>query len=218
MNTIERVIAQTDWITIVILFSLLFLVIAKGLFYNRFMSFMVLPFNSKYIFVYNKKNKLFNWFHIFMTLFSVVNLSLFLYFAYQIIYTTTPKSEPLVYFTILGIALIFILLKILLQLGNGFIFNSNRNISEFIFKKLSYFNYSGLLLFAANIFLCFVAKDSKPVFFISITLILLINVIGWVTVVKNHQKYLAANIFYFILYLCTLEIAPYLIIASYLKD
>lgn len=218
MNTIERVIAQTDWITIVVFVSVLFLVIAKGLFYNRFMSFMVLPFNSKYIFVYNKKNKLFNWFHIFMTLFSVINLSLFLYFAYQIFYITVPKSDPLVYSIILGITLIFVLLKILLQLGNGFIFNSNRNISEFIFKKLSYFNYSGLLMFASNIFLCFVAKGSKTVFFISIFLILLMNVIGWVTVVKNHQKYLAANFFYFILYLCALEIAPYLIIGSYLKD
>ena len=35
---------------------------------------------------------------------------------------------------------------------------------------------------------------------------------------KNYQKILIPNIFYFILYLCALEIAPLVVIGSYLKD
>ena len=103
-------------------------------------------------------------------------------------------------------------------MGNGFIFNSNRTISELIFKKLSYLNYSGLVMFAANVILCYVAKDSAVVVYIAFALILLINAIGWVTLLKNHQNFLAGNFFYFILYLCALEIAPFVILGSYLND
>jgi hypothetical protein len=101
-------------------------------------------------------------------------------------------------------------------MGNGFVFNNGKVISEFIFKKLSYFNYSALVAFLANIILTYVFKDSKAVVFTSLFLIVLINAIGWFTIIKNHQKYLTSHFFYFILYLCALEIAPFVIILNYL--
>jgi hypothetical protein len=110
------------------------------------------------------------------------------------------------------------LVKVALQLGNGFIFNANKTISELIFKKLSYLNYSALIMFVANTLLCYVFKESEVVVYTASFLILLINAIGWVTLLRNHQNFLAANFFYFILYLCALEIAPFVIIGSYLND
>ena len=171
--------------------------------------------------MYNKKEKLLNWFHIFFTVFQIINFSLFIYLALQIVFKESliiREFGGLVYPIILGGLLFFILAKVSLQLGNGFIFNSNRTISELIFKKLSYLNYSALIMFASNIILCYVLKDSLIVVYVSFFLILLINTIGWVTLLRNHQNFLAANFFYFILYLCALEIAPFIIIGSYLND
>jgi len=167
--------------------------------------------------MYNKKDKLLNWFHIFFTVFQLLNFSLFLYYAQYIILRTGTTPYPHMYIIILGLWMLFLLTKIFLQLGNGFVFNNNRNISEFIFKKLSYLNYSGLIMFLANVILTYVIKDSQTVLFISIFLIILINAVGWFTILKNHQKYIATHFFYFILYLCALEIAPFVIIANYLK-
>lgn len=218
MEPIQRTLDSIDWITAILFSSLIFIVIVKSMFYNRFIDFIVLPFNNKYIFIYNKKDKLLNWFQIFITIFQVCNFSLFIYLAIKIFSQSDYSLSISLYFIILGLLVLFMLVKILLQLGNGFIFNSNKVISEFIFKKLTYLNYSSILMFMANVMLCYVFKDSKNVVYLSIFLILLVNVIGWATALRNHQKFLQTNFFYFILYLCTLEIAPFVIIGSYLKN
>ena len=119
---------------------------------------------------------------------------------------------------LLGSILIFTILKMFLQWSNGFIFGSNRIISDIIFRKISYFNYSAIIMFVANIILTYILKDSKPVVYLTIFMIILINAIGWISVLKNHQNLIKSNFFYFILYLCALEIAPFVIVGSYLKQ
>ncbi len=217
MEPILRTTNSMDWITIIIFSSVLCVVIAKSIFYMRFTNFIILPFNNKYIFMYNKKDKLLNWFHIFFTIFQVLNFALFIYLAKAILFESSNDNYPMIYLLILGLLLLFILLKVILQLGNGFVFNTNKTISEFVFKKLSYLNYSGMVMFLSNVVLVYVLKDSEAVVYVTIFLILLINGIGWVTVVRNHQKFIANNFFYFILYLCALEISPFVIIGSLLK-
>ena len=69
MEPVLREIGREDWITLIIFSSVIFLVLAKSLFYGRFLNFIILPFNNKYIFLYNKKDRLMNWFHIFFTAF-----------------------------------------------------------------------------------------------------------------------------------------------------
>jgi len=168
--------------------------------------------------MYNKKDTLLNWFNIFFTIFQLLNFSLFLYLARNILFEPENSSYPFIYIIILGLLLVFLLTKIFLQLGNGFVFNNSKIISEFIFKKISYLNYSSIVMFLANVVLAYVLKESRTVIFVSIFLILFINAIGWFTIVKNHQKFIAGHFFYFILYLCALEIAPLVIIVGYLKD
>lgn len=219
MEPILRQIENIDWVTILLFGSLLLIVVAKSTFYNRFLNFIILPFNNKYIFLYNKKDKLINWFHIFFTAFLIINLSIFLYISWQVLISSkeTPDLNIYVYPAILGAVILFLILKVFLQLANGFIFSSNKVISELVFKKLSYLNYSGIIMFLANVTLSYVMKDSKAIVFITFFLILSINTIGWITLLRNHQKYLANNFLYFILYLCALEIAPWVILGSYLN-
>ncbi|MBT8179175.1 MAG: DUF4271 domain-containing protein, partial [Eudoraea sp.] len=85
MEPVYRTIISNDWVTLVILISLVLLVIAKILFASRFMTFIILPFNSKYIFMYNKKDRLIHGFHLFMTAFQILNFSLYLYWILNIL-------------------------------------------------------------------------------------------------------------------------------------
>ena len=218
MEPVQRVIHNIDWITAIIFSSILFMVIAKNLFYNKFLNFIILPFNNKYIFMYNKKDKLLNWFNIFFTIFQLLNFSLFIYLASNILSNSESDKYPVFFSIILGFLFLFLIGKILLQMGGGFVFNNNKIISEFIFKKLSYLNYSSIIMLAANIIIAYLLKDSKIIVFVSIFLIVVVNVIGWITIIKNYQKVISSYFFYFILYLCALEIAPIVIIANYLKD
>ncbi len=218
MEPILKTATHFDWITITIFSSLIFLVIAKNFFYNRFVNFIILPFNNKYLFMYNKKDKLLNWFHIFFTVFQLLNFALFLYLTQPILLPDIPDNLNFLYLIIFAVLLLVLALKIALQLGNGFIFGINKVIGDFIFKKLSYLNYSSIVAFIANVLLTFIFIDSKITIYTALMLILFINGIGWLTILRNYQKFIAGNFFYFILYLCALEIAPFVIIGSYLKD
>ena len=217
MEPILRTAGTADWMTLVLICSLVFLVLAKRLFYARFMNFIILPFNNKYIFMYNKKEKLVSWFHIFFSIFQTLNFALFVYLARQVLIAQPNDEYPFMFPIILGCIVGFLLVKMALQLSNGFIFGSSRTIGELIFKKLSYLNYSGLVMFIANLLMVYVVKNSIVIVYASILIILLINIIGWATVLRNHQKFITNYFFYFILYLCALEISPFIIIGSYLK-
>ena len=168
--------------------------------------------------MYNKKDKLINWFNIFFTIFQLLNFSLFIYYASNILSNSGSELYFLVFSMIFGFLFLFLFGNLLLQLWSGFIFNNNKIISEFIFKKLSYLNFSSIIMLAANIILTYVIIDSKIVVFVSIFLVVVVNIIGWITIIKNYQKLISGYFFYFILYLCALEIAPFVIIANYLKD
>ncbi len=217
MEPVYKTMTSADWITMILFSSIVFLVIAKSLFYQRFMNFIILPFNNKYIFMYNKKDKLLNGFQVFFTFFQLLNSALFLYLAQHILWPLETGDYPLLYVIILGMIMAFLFIKVFLQLSNGFVFNNSRTISELIFKKLSYFNYSALVMFLANVLLTYLFKGSKAVVIAGFLIVILINVMGWFAVLKNHQKFITSHFFYFILYLCALEIAPFVIIANYLK-
>ncbi|UWX54698.1 DUF4271 domain-containing protein [Maribacter litopenaei] len=92
MEPINRITENLDWITLVLFGSLLLIVIAKKIFYTRFLNFIILPFNNKYIIMYNKKEKLFNWFHILLTVFQIINISLFAFLAWKAY--LSPRNHP----------------------------------------------------------------------------------------------------------------------------
>ena len=218
MEIIYRNIDSLDWITLIIFISLIVLALSKYLFKGMFTNFIILPFNNKYLTLYNKKGKLFNWFHILLTFFQLINFSLFAFLAKHIISSQSIAVYPIIFFAVLGILIMYLLTKIGVQIANGFVFNANEVVTEIIFNKISYFNYSSCIAFIANIILAYILKDSKPVVYISIFCIFLVNGIGLVNTLRNHQKLISINLFYFILYLCALEIAPLVLIGSYLND
>jgi len=217
MEPIARTFGQTDWITITLMVSLLFPLIAKSIYYPRFFSFIILPFNNKYITLYTKKEKRFSRFHFLLSLFQIINTTLFIYFIWRAYLQPVQVKNPLIFPLLLAAVFSFLSAKTMIQLFNGFIFNSYDIFNELIFKKLTYLNYSGIILFIANVFLTYVFVDSKIVIIVASVLFLSINIIGWITVLRNYQKFISTYFFYFILYLCGLEIAPLVIMGSFLK-
>lgn len=217
MEVVERHIISNDWITALLLLGLVCLVFSKGLYYNRFVNFIILPFNNKYIFLYSKKGRLLNPFHLSMSFFQILNLTLFGYLGALAFYGEERWGTSFVFPALLGGLLAFTLLKVGIQLLGGYIFQAEKLVASLIFKKLSYLNYSALVLFVANLLLTFLLPMSKPVVYVSFFLLLLVNGIGWIAILKIHQKYIASHFFYFILYLCALEIAPFLIISGLIK-
>ena len=217
MNPIERSIESLDWMTIALVLSLLILSLSKYLFQVKFLNFLVLPFNNKYIVLSNKKGRLFHWFHIFITLFQFINLALFIFLAKKLWGLASSENSVQSFLVILGFIILFQLVKIVVQWFKGYAFDTTEIITDLIYEKITYFNYSSLVMFISNVILIYVLKDSKIVIYVALGLILSINAIGLIKLLKDHQKVIVYYLFYFILYLCALEIAPLVVIGSYLK-
>ncbi|MEC8830821.1 MAG: DUF4271 domain-containing protein [Bacteroidota bacterium] len=217
MEPIEKTINSLDWMTLALFTSLVVLAIGKYLYHKKFLNFIILPFNDKYILLHNKKGQFSHWFHLLLTLFQLINFALFIYLT-LLTFDVIPDQKPVTtYFVTLGILGLFELLKFILQMFTGFVFNNLNLIGGLIFSKVSYLNYSSIFIALANILLIYIATNSKTIIYASFVVILLINGIGAAKLVKNHQKALFPYFMYFILYLCTLEIAPLVLIGSYLK-
>ncbi|WP_318343608.1 DUF4271 domain-containing protein [Flagellimonas baculiformis] len=217
MNPIDKVATSLDWMTIVLFVSLVVMALGKYLYHARFLNFIILPFNDKYVLLHNKNGQLLNWFHILLTLFQIVNLSLFAFFVLRAFDISLGEDPLWVFFMVLGGLALFQLVKLGLQSFTGFVFNAQELIVGLIFSKTSYLNYSSIVLFIANVILTYILKDSKTVIYSAFILILLINGIGAIKLLKNYQKAMFPYFMYFILYLCALEIAPLVLIGSYLK-
>ncbi|MDG1571762.1 DUF4271 domain-containing protein [Robiginitalea sp. M366] len=213
MEAIQRQMVTADWMSLIVLLSLLCLVFAKALSYNRFLNFLILPFNNKYLILNNKKGKLHSGFHISMSLFQLMNLSLFGYFAILALVPAASRWDGLfVFWMVLGGLLAFTLVKAGIQLLGGYLFEAQTAVSFLIFQKWSYFNYSSLCLFLANLLLIYLWPQAKALLFAGFILMLVVNIIGAINILKMHQMFVSTRFFYFILYLCALEIAPLLII------
>jgi hypothetical protein len=217
MEPIEKTIVSLDWMTITLFTSLVVLALGKYLFHKKFLNFIILPFNDKYILLHNKKGQFSHWFHLLLTLFQLVNFSLFIFHVLNTFDLFPLKGTVINYVLIFGFLALFELIKFLLQIFTGFVFNNIGFVGSLIFSKISYLNYSSIIICIANILLIYITPDSKTTIYVALSLIFLINGIGFTKLLKNHQKALFPYFMYFILYLCTLEIAPLVIIGSYLK-
>ncbi len=217
MDPIEKTITSLDWMTITLFIGMVVLALGKYLYHKKFLNFIILPFNDKYILLHNKKGQFSHWFHLLLTLFQLINLSLFIFLAMQAFEVIPNEKSVISYSIILGFLALFELTKFLLQMFTGFVFDNMNLIGGLIFSKVSYLNYSSILISITNILLIYITTGSKTTIYVAIALIALINGIGVAKLLKNHQKALFPYFLYFILYLCTLEIAPLVLIGSYLK-
>lgn len=202
---------STEWYTILIVISLLVLAIAKYVYSSRFNDFLLVIGNSKYLKIYSRDQKFIDHFDSLLYINLIISLSLFGFISYNTIVDTITLNLVLYTKIVVGIGAL-ILIKILLERLIGSLFEIDNLIDTYIFQKTNYKNYIGLVLLPVNIILCFAIPPSAQLIYIIIGFIFLINFIGFITSFLTNQKLIINNLFYFILYLCTLEIAPYIIL------
>ena len=202
-----------DWTIGLMFLSLVLMSLSKIVYPQRHLSFSNLISHNKFVFVYNKKQAFIHPFQWFWGLFAVINCSLFLFF-FVPIFLENSSVINFNYLTCFSLVSGFVVIKAILQNIHGWLFGNKKLLNEIVFKKNSFFNYGSMVLFTANILYTFIPFNAKLLFYSSLFLFVSITLIGWILILRNYQKYILHNVFYFILYLCALEIAPFLIIAS----
>ena len=206
-----RDVTTYELFTVLMVIGLILIAIAKMISPKRFDDFIIVLGNSKYLKIYVKEQKFFDKFDAFLFINLVISASIFGFFIYDFTIENTEPSTGLMFKLAVGIG-VFILIKVLFERLLASLFEIDKLIDEYLFQKITYKNYLGVLLLPINALLLFTFNPTLNILYSIIILLLIVNIIGVITTFKAHQSLLKQNLFYFILYLCTLEIAPYIIL------
>jgi uncharacterized protein DUF4271 len=212
-----REIISNDWFTLLIVLSLCVLALAKYAYSSRFNDFLWVVGNSIYLKIYSREQKFIDWFDALLFFNLILSISLFSFLSYNTLVTAVDFEILLFLKILLGVGAL-ILIKVLLERLIGSLFEIDTLIDSYIYQKTSYKNYIGLVLLPINMLLIFTLQPKPSIIYVILGLLFVINLIGFITSFKTHQKLIINNFFYFILYLCALEIAPYIILYKLFID
>ena len=199
---------SNDILTSLILFSILLILILKKIdseiFYNN------LQLHKKKLLgkLYNNDFISFRFVNIIYLFVFLINLSILL-----TIFSNGEFNLKIFQNNFYHIGL-FIFLKYLLEKFIGWLFKFNRICNNYLNAKLFYFNTLGTLVLFLNILSVFSESFNQELVYVSLTIILLYLIISHFTIFFSFKNLIYKNWFYFILYLCTLEIIPYYYIIS----
>lgn len=203
-----RVIENKDWATILFVISFATIAITKFAFENRFADFAKLIYSDKYTTVYKDSSNLKSGFTIALFFVQIISLAFFIQLSLSF-FGYASKTDWIVYIQIITLLFFFVLSKFLIEKIIATAFNIEEFIEQFNLQKVTFRTYICLIILPTNIILFYNDTISKYFILFIISIVLVINIITYLVSIKNHQNIIFSKLFYFILYLCALEIAPY---------
>ena len=208
INFHERIIENKDWATILFVFSFATIALIKTAFQNRFSDFIKLMVTDKYIKIYKDTSQLMSWFTIILFFVQLLSLAFFIQLTLSY-FGLVSKTDWLFYIRITTLLGAFIVSKYLIEKIISVTFNIEDFTEQFNLKKVSYRTFIGLVLLPINFVLFY--NSNIPIYGIYgiLVTILSINIVTYLNSLKIYQSLILGKLFYFILYLCALEIAPY---------
>ncbi|WCM43393.1 DUF4271 domain-containing protein [Flavobacterium sp. CBA20B-1] len=210
IDFLQRNISSIDWVTVLVVAAFAAIVITRITFPNRFSDFAKLAFSNKYLSTYRDSNNMKSGFTISMFFVQMVSLSLFVHYIISLTGLSELSYFP-TYLRILSILLFFVLVKYFIEKIIAVCFNMEEFAEQYNLVKVSYRSYLGLLLLPVVAILFYNRFSFDYFIWIVSGVFVLFNAILFLLLLKNYQKVFSQFLFYFILYLCTFEIAPYII-------
>ena len=205
-----REIISNDGYVYCSVLSLLILLIVKTLHNKRLTDFMGFLGNSNYLKIYIKEHSFFDVFDSLLFINFGVNTVAFYWIVAQCFFNAGHMTW-ITFFGLLGLISIAVLAKIGLQLLIGYAFDLRTIFNVLSFQQISSFNFVGILLLPVNAILVFGTNLDPKLIQLTTILMVLILLMGLTKTIQSNLSTITSNIFYFILYICTLEIAPYLV-------
>ena len=203
-----RILEPKDWATYLFVFSFVLIAITKTAFETRFSEFLRILVSDKYIKVYKDTSHLMSGFTILLFIVQIISFSFFIQFVLNFL-GYVSKTDWVIFIRIFTFFGIFVLSKFLIEKIVAAVFNIEEFAEQFNLQKVSYRTFIGMILLPINIYLFYNNTPSNILIYCTIVVILIINLFSYLISLKIYQNLLISKLFYFILYLCALEIAPY---------
>jgi hypothetical protein len=210
----DRILESKDWATILFVVCLTIIAINKTISSVRFNEFTRLAYSDKYTKIYKDSSNLMSGFTISMFVLQLISFSFFILLLLMQ-FEKVEKMDLIIYIQIFTFLSVFILSKFLIEKIIATAFKIEEFNEQFNLLKVNYRAYFGFILLPINIILFYNTINSDWFFKILLIILITINITTYFVALKLYQNLLFRKIFYFILYLCTLEIAPYYFIYNW---
>ena len=210
----ERIVESKDWATLLFVLCLGIVTINKSISWVRFSEFIRLAYSSKYNKIYRDSGNLLDGFTVSMFVLQLISFSFFILLVIRQ-FSALETNSLILYIQIFTLLSVFVLSKFLIEKIIATAFKIEEFTEQFNLLKVNYRTYLSLLLLPINIILFYNPIHSNGFFGVLIGILFTINMITYIVALKLYQNLLIRKIFYFILYLCTLEIAPYYFIYNW---
>ena len=208
MRYTNRIIESLDWVTLIMVGCILIIAILKVIYPKRFNDFIRLPVSNNYFLAKGKSEELRHPFSILLFIIQLISISLFI----NLFFLEKGKANVLLFLQILFVVFVFIIVKTSIEKMIGAVFSIKNVIDQYIYEKLTYRNFISLLLIIANLIFYFSIKPDLNILLILTGILFLGNMLILSYSYKNYRSLIFSNLFYFLLYICALEISPYLIL------
>lgn len=207
-NLHERILEQKDWAIVVFLLVFCLIAIVKTNFENRFYDFMRIFVSDKYIKIYKDGSLIMSWFTVIMFFVQMLSFAFFMHLILNA-FGFISKTDWIIYIQIFTFFTVFVLAKFLIEKIIATTFDQEDVVEQYNMLKINYRTYVGVALVPINIFLFYSNIVYFSLIYCVIMIILAINLVTYLKSIKIYQSLILGHFIYFILYLCTLEIAPY---------
>lgn len=208
----KEILRQVDFHnaeTVLLVCCLLLLAITKTRDEQRFNSFIGLFVSYRYLKIYSKEQEnIHNTFNITLFLSQLLSFTLLLNICIQ--HFQLSSKYPI--WAVFGFLALFILFKYYLEKIIATIFDVPEFLESFQFHKLTYRNLIAVVLLPLISLYLYSIFSKNALLYIMLFLFIFLNITALFLTIRNHQNLIKRYFFYFILYLCALEIAPYLIL------
>ncbi len=210
----EIVPLNNDWITVVFFTILVLLVVLKVLYKERLFHISTLFLSKKYLLIYFNKEKAKSTqvFYILLFLVRLLVVSLILFLASNYI-SVLKESLTLKSFTSIFVVLaVYFGLRYVIGVFLAFIFDLKNEHTKILYDKVSYFNTLILWVLPLLLISAYSYNHREILLKVTFAFFIFLLIVRYTLILINNKNLIFNHLFYFILYLCALEIAPLIII------
>ena len=215
MNCMEHLLLvelNRDWLTLMLIGALAFLGILRYWFPKRMSELLLLPLNDKYFALEGRQKGFIHPFNISMLVIQLVAFGILLSGLKRFDHAQSLSLQFHEFTNGVFLVSVYLSIRYTLDWGIGYIFNCQKVLAAYRYQRLSFHH---LISIGILILLAFLFFSRLPwAIILGILSITLIFTLGATIIysVRRNSTTIINNFLYFILYICALEIAPYVLL------
>ncbi len=205
--------SSQNWISLTLLFLLVILVLVKVIFTKRFADFVSISNKNEYFIDYIEKSpSIFDRFNMFFLVFHIGVFALLLVLIDKLVLNNIRENSFYFFLQTTLLIVVFYSIRYVIGFVVFRVLGMKTKQITLTYMKLSYLSKISIFILPMLIISIYIVQFNT--IFIKITAVatLFFLVFNYGQIMKKNQNIVFNHLFYFILYLCALEITPLLIL------